>query len=262
MKNVRLYQRLRIYIRKIVRIIKLSLISIIKSLSLQKNRIDVTELPSMGLFYPKDLEWVEVTPITTGLIELFNNRFKDDNSDVTYINNLNVIKIIVKYVVNMPDGYSYDDISTLDIMYLFIKSVELYTGVVILKDVLFSAKNYNYFDTHKLLQYHKDTYFEINGWRYSHPTIGVENSMIDYLIKTGERDINPEYLNFIYFQNGKNKLEFNEINNLIDLWKHMSEENRNEMNDCIFKFKDWNKHSLLNENGEKVEILSNLYSIL
>ena len=45
---------------------------------------------------------------------------------------------------------------------------------------------------------------------------------------------------------------------MIDLWKDLSESEKTDIKDCIYLFKDLNHHSLINESGEKTDIVSNL----
>jgi hypothetical protein len=85
----------------------------------------------------------------------------------------------------------------------------------------FGSKYFNYFNfTDKLLDKYsnEDRSFTINGYKYTLPSIGVENALTNFLIiKSSEEDAfnyNNYTYDFTYFVGDKNTLKFKEIENL------------------------------------------------
>ena len=88
----------------------------------------------------------------------------------------------------------------------------------------FSSEYFNYFIIGDLWNNYDDIdrSFLIDGYRYTLPSIGVENSLTKFLIdKSNKNDIGiyTDYLyDFTYFLSDKNTISFEEIDNLIQIF--------------------------------------------
>jgi hypothetical protein len=104
--------------------------------------------------------------------------------------------------------------------------------------------------------------FKLNGYIYSLPSIGVENSLTFFLFhKSSSYDAYKyQSLNydFTYFVGDKNFLTFNEIDNLIQIFNHDLEKDELEkVKKTIETFVPLQKYSLIKE-GKEVDINSKI----
>ena len=128
--------------------------------------------------------------------------------------------------------------------YCFINSIFIY--------------HFNYFKLPKetLKNYDSENKeFVIDGFRYSLPSIGVENCITNYLIsKSNEPDAiryNNYNYDFIYFLKNKRSVSFQEIENLIQIFNEDIEiEDRKKIRKLIKSFQPIQKYSL--KKGDKV----------
>lgn len=235
----------------------------------RKEKILVKEkLPSMGYFYKDDFE-IRIKKASDGDIISYENNFKIDNiSDI-----IHKIKKIIKNNITFSNGYDFDDLISVDIIYIFLEIVKFtknkkiklyYVDIEDLssKSIEFSSKNFNYLniDDKVMNKYDSENkVFDIYNYKYSLPKIGIENSLNDFLVmKTlkgeGDRYSNLFY-DFTHFSSHKKKLTFNEIDNLIQIFNNDIEESEfKKIKEILNIFKDFQKYSLIDNGCEVLEI--------
>lgn len=208
----------------------MSIANLLKALLSTEKKIKKTELPSQGLFYKDDFEIKIKKAKQEDIIEYKENYIKDDLGSI-----INEIKKIVKKNVIISEGYSFLDIKSIDVVFLFLEIVSLTKGNVLTFNIHddnlgyinieLKPENFNYFFiNHKLMKkYNKvEKCFEIDGFKYTLPSIGIENSLTDFLIsKVNEPDAkkyNYYFYDFTNFVGNKNLLTHQEVENLINVF--------------------------------------------
>jgi hypothetical protein len=231
---------------------------IFKSLLNQSREINLKKLPSMGLFYKDDFKlWIKKADIED-IIEYEYDYQKEDVGSI-----IQKVKKIVRKNIILSKGYNYNDIKSVDIVYLFLEIVKLTNNKSIeinftnkatgeKEFVTFDSYNFNYakINDEIMKSYNSDTKeFVIDGFRYSPPCIGVETSLTNFLIGKSS-DIDSEmYANFnydfLYFLGHKNTLNKNEIENLIQIYNYdISEEDSKKIGEIIIGLSNIGKYSL------------------
>jgi hypothetical protein len=104
--------------------------------------------------------------------------------------------------------------------------------------------------------------FDIHGYKYSLPSIGVENSLTDFLIsKYHDADsykYNEYNYDFTYFVYDKDHLNFDEIENLIYIFNNdIDDEEMKNIKDVIEIFTPIQRYSL-KKDGKIVDINSKI----
>lgn len=245
--------------------------NILKSILNLQKRIDVSLLPSMGLFYKDDFEiWIKKAEISD-IIE-YEYEFQRDNlGSILY-----KLKRIVEKNVMISGNYTFNDIKSVDIIFIFIEIVKFTNNKPFLiryknplsgniESINFSSENFNYFSKEKIQKNWDSNSKEviIDGYKYCLPTIGVENSITKYLISKSsipKDNINYESLSydFIYFLGGKSELSHDEIENLIQIFNfEISEDEKKKIRKIVKKFAGLGKYSLKKEDLT-IELTSNI----
>lgn len=244
---------------------------IFSSILNHKKKIDLKTLPSLGLFYKDDFKiWIKKADIED-IIEYEYNYKKDDVGSV-----ISRVKKIVKKNVILSNGYEYNDIKSLDVVYLFLEIVKLTNNKKIKVDYLnqltgeietitFDSNNFNYANINEdLMKYYDDNLkqFVIDGFKYSPPCIGVEDSLTSYILSKSNQVDNEKFADynydFLYFLGDKNKLNPSEIDNLIEIYNYdISEEDSKKIGDIIIKFKDLGKYTL-KKDSQVIEITAKI----
>jgi hypothetical protein len=216
--------------------------SILNSITLfsKTKKIDLQKLPSLGLFYNDDFS-IKIRKATLEDIQQYNRDFQQNVFVV-----LQNIKEIVNKNAILPSGYETNDIKAIDIMYIFFEIVR-YTmdkedvQVQIKHNKINLLNNFYYFQLpkDKLEKYNeKDKQFVIDGWKFSLPCIGVEQSITKYLFKMEHLGLSNKYLdksfNFMYFVSDKNNLSETEIENLLTIFNDDMEEEDKEKIDITY----------------------------
>jgi len=122
----------------------------------------------------------------------------------------------------------------------------------------FSSNHFNYFrlDETMLKNYDKKSrQFIIEDFKFSLPSIGVENCVTNYLIsKSDDHDAvkyNEYNYDFIFFLGNKRSVTFNEVDNLIQIFNYDIElEDRKKIKKIIKSFNPIQKYSL--KRGNKI----------
>ena len=215
----------------------MNLIKIIKNLLIHKIKIDVKKLPSQGFFYNDDFE-IYIKKVDIEDIKEYENGYDRENLSVV----LKKLKKIVEKNVILSKKYTYSHIKSIDIVFLFLEIVKLTRNKEIKIEyyndeksknefIDFDSKNFNYYKVSDELfdkWNEKERLFDINGYKYSLPSIGVENCLTMYLIsKSYEEDAikyNEYNYDFTFFLGNRESVNFNEIENLIQIFNFDIEE--------------------------------------
>jgi len=196
---------------------------IIGSLVLKTKRIDIKDLPTQGFFYQEDFT-LSIRRASFDDILLYNfNYIKDDISSI-----LQETKRIIKNNIILGENYEYNDIKSNDLLYIFFEIVKFTMNRDILvpyKDIFdnisyvpFESKYFNYFNYDSLgCEYDRETReFTKDGYKFSLPSVGVENCVLDYIFSVDE-DIDRNY-DFLFFLGNKKYLSNDEVDNLVTIF--------------------------------------------
>jgi hypothetical protein len=249
----------------------LKLFEILSGLSNVKKDFDVSKLPSQGLFYTDDFKLKIKKADIKDIIIYEHNYIKDDIGII-----INEVKEIVKKNTILKKGYKFDDLKSVDVIFLFLEIVKLTTGKNIIinyinedngknESIDFEISNFNY---HKLnqniLNYYDNNkkHFLIDGYMYSLPSIGVENCLTNFLINKNTIPNSTHYndynYDFTYFLGNKNSVSFDEIENLVQIFNFdLDEVEKSKVKRIIDVFQPLQKYSLIKD-GKVIDINSKI----
>lgn len=248
----------------------MNIMSVITSLYSRNKRINTKELPSMGLFYPPDLK-IYIGKCTTEDILAYEEHYDPNNVlSIVYC-----MKTIVDKCITLNKNYTKQSIKSIDMLYIFLEIVKHTTNKPIIvpfyddvsgmqSTIEMNSSTFDYMDMSELMQYYKpDTReFEINGYRLSLPSKGVENSLTEYLSRNvsdeSAHKLSSYSYDFIYFLGNRNMITFDEIDNLIELFNDdMSEDTKIIVSDIVVKFSKMISYNLI-KNGRQIELRSKI----
>lgn len=249
----------------------MSLIKLVKNLLNLQRKLDTRILPSQGLFYKDDFEiWIKRADVED-IVEYEYNYTKDNLGIIIH----KVKKIVEKNII-LSYGYSFDDIKSIDIIFLFLEIVKFTKGESVKLDYVdeetghddvieFGHNNFNYFEiSDELMKYYdiESQQFIIDGYKYSLPSIGVENSLTNFLISKSDDPnaikYNEYFYDFTYFLGDKNHLSFSEIDNLIQIFNYdIDQSELKKINNIMITFMPIQSYSLT-KNGRVIEISSKI----
>ena len=206
--------------------------------------LDVKELPTQGFFYPKDFT-LSIRKASMDDIILYNfNYVKDDLGVILF-----ETKRIIKNNIILGKKYKYEDLKSNDLLYIFFEIVKFTMDKDIMVPfenifgrtsyVAFSSKNFNYFDYKGLgCNYDEDTReFEKYGYRFSLPSVGVENCLVNYIYDFIEGEYNEQNENcydFLFFMGNKNYLSNEEMDNLVTIFNEdLNEKEQDKISDIV-----------------------------
>jgi len=238
---------------------------------MEVKKIDIFSLPSQGIFYKDDFNLKIKKADIEDIIE-YEHKFDKDNL-VTVIECIK--KVVNKNVI--IEGYSYFDIKSVDIIYIFLEIVKFTSKKEITVPYIdtggnenfvnFGCNSFKYFDFSPYMKFYDKENKEmvINGYRFSLPSIGIESSLTQYLSsKTVDVDIqklNEVDYDFMFFLGDKNSLNSSEIENLIQIFNFdIDEEERNKIKKIIDKFRSITGYSLIAD-GITIGLKPNLTNI-
>ena len=230
----------------------------IKNYFKKKKNIDVRQLPSQGIFYPKNFK-VQIKKATPEDIKSYTDGY--DAKNVHSV--LKKLKYVVESNVILPCEYNFRHIKSIDVVYLFIEIVKFtknkrvqisffddVTGTVQYVDFGPETFNYHIFEDDMWDNWDpiKRT-ININGYQLNMPTVGVENSLTNYLIEksyNGDAAIYNEYnYNFTFFLESKDVLRYDEIDNLIQIFNFdLDKEEMDKVNQAIEYIKPMQRYTL------------------
>lgn len=249
----------------------MNLINLIKGLLNLQKKLDLKFLPSQGLFYKEDFEiWIKRADIGD-IIEYEKDYIKDDLGVV-----ITKLKKVVEKNCFFSTGYSFNDVKSIDIVFLFLEIVRFTKGKAVSlsyynddkgieEDIEFSSNYFNYFEIDSKMKTNynkKEKQFEIEGYKFSLPSIGVENCLTKYLVSKIDKPDAIKYNNFNYdfmfFLGDKRVLTFREIDNLIQIFNFdMEKEEFKKVQKIVKKFQPIQNYSLRKE-GKVIEINSKI----
>jgi hypothetical protein len=236
----------------------MSLTNILRGILNLQKKINVKTLPSQGLFYKDDFEiWIKKADVE----DIIEYEYQYEKEDLGLV--IARVKRIVEKNAILSKPYSYYDIKSIDIVYLFFEIVKFtnnkkidikYYNDIVGKDemISFESTNFNYAKLNDELLKSYDSSakeFVIDGFRYSVPCIGVENSLTHFLIsKSGEPNAeayNKYSYDFLYFLGHKSTLSFSEIDNLIQIFNFdLTDEDKKKIRKIVKSFSKIGKYSL------------------
>jgi len=220
----------------------MNLISIIKGILNVQKKIDIKQLPSQGLFYEDDFE-IHIKKAKIEDIIQYEHKYNKDNLGSIIIR----LKQIVERNVILSENYTYNDIKSIDIVFIFLEIVKFTNGKPIVLDffndsigknefISFESDNFNYFEPEDDLvsKYDSETKsFNFNGYKYSVPSIGLENSLNSYSY------------DFLYFLGNKSSLTFNEIENLLQIFNFdLSDADKKYIRKIVKRLSELGRYSL------------------
>ena len=206
-----------------------SLFDILGSIISGTTKIDINKLPTQGYFYPLDFE-VKIKKAKIEDIIEYEHNFKP--GDVLEI--IEIIKTFVRKNIEFSKSYRFEDLKSIDIIFVFLEIVK-YTNKKPIKinyfdstqrknsDVDFTHKLFNYFNFKIFEKFYlpNERVFEIDGYKFSMPSIGVENAVTRFLLNKVNDDnatiYNNKSYDFLFFLGFKNELTDSEIENLITI---------------------------------------------
>ncbi len=207
-----------------------ALFDILTSVIYGTTPIDISKLPTQGYFYPKDFE-IKLKKVKVEDIIDYEFNFKPDN----VLDIIENIKRIVKKNTEFSKNYKFEDLKSVDIIFIFLELVK-YTikkpvkitffdeTIKTMSSFDFSSESFNYFDFSSYKNKHNTELcsIEVDDYKFSMPSIGVENSVTNFLLKKINEE-NSQYYNeqnydFLFFLGNKNSLNDEEIENLITIF--------------------------------------------
>lgn len=242
----------------------MNLVNVLKGLLNLQRKVNVKSLPSQGLFYSDDFEITIKKADIEDIIEYEHNYIKDDLGLV-----ITKLKKIVEKNAIFSTGYSFNDLKSIDIVFLFLEVVRFTKGKAVSLtyfddekgqeiNIEFSSNYFNYFriDNDVMKNYNTETKeFIIEDFKFTLPSIGVENSLTNYLVSKSDDSDVDKYTNynydFIYFLGNKKSITFNEIDNLIQIFNYdIEESDSKKIRKVIKMFQPIQKYSL--KRGDKI----------
>jgi len=235
-----------------------SILNIFNGLFNQSQKVDLTKLPSQGKFYPEDFE-LKIKKADLEHIIDYEHNFDKENLFVI----VESLKKIVRNNTIFSKGYTFEDIKSVDLVFLFLEIVKFTTKRNIFipfhnqktgqnDSIIFSSDNFNYFDFLKY-EIDKDS-FEIlhKGYRFSMPSIGLENCLTIFLankIKAGH-DLSNNFYDFLFFCGNKNFMTQDELENLFIIFNYdIDDREREIINGIVNEFIGIIGYTLRSENN-------------
>jgi hypothetical protein len=234
-------------------------------------QIDGTKLPSQNLFYKNDFK-IKIKKADQEDIVIYETDFMKDDLGVI----INKVKTIVEKNILLSENYIFEDLKSIDVVFLFLEIVKLTTGKKIkinyideeeskLETIEFDNKTFNYFQIEdKFLNIYDDKCkcFHLDGYSYTLPSIGVENSLTLFLMVKSSENQSSKYskvdFDFTYFLSDKNFLTFQEIDNLIEIFNYdMDSDEKLKIKKIIKLFEPLQRYSLI-KNGKIIDINSKI----
>lgn len=249
----------------------MGLTDFIKGIFAKKKSIDLKNLPSQGLFYKDDFR-ISIRKVDVKEIEEYEKNY--DREDLGLV--LGRLKKIVEKNIIISSGYSFKHIKSIDVIYIFLEIVRFTKNKPVqleyfndeigeIDKIDFDEKSFNYCRLSEEIMRDWDSNekcFVINGYKFSLPSIGIENSLTNFLInKSYDEDsisYNEYSYNFTYFLGEKEFLTFEEIENLIQIFNFdMEDDEVGKTDDLVRLFIPLQRYSLI-KNNKVIEMSSKI----
>jgi hypothetical protein len=249
----------------------MNLCNLMTNLCGRHKEIDSNKIPSQSLFY-KDNFIIKIKKAESDDIKEYESDFvKEDLGSI-----IEKVKSIVEKNIILTKGYIFEDLKSIDVVFIFLEIVKFTTGKKIkidyidedenrLESIEFSDKTFNYFKIDSNAKKFYDPIeksFHISGYTFTLPSIGVENSLTLFLITKSNNSEIKKYsslgFEFTYFLSNKNFLTFQEIENLIEIFNYdMDVEEKIKIKKIIKNFEPLQRYSLI-KNGKIIDINSKI----
>ena len=246
----------------------MGIIELMRGLLKQTHKIEKSKLPSQGIFYLKDFEIKIKKADMEDIIEYELNYDKEDLYSV-----IESVKTVVRKNIILSKDYKFEDIKSVDIVFLFLEIVKFTMNKEIIisyfndvtgtpEDLKFDCDNFNYFDFSKYEKDEENAEILISDYRFSMPSIGIENCLTQFLI-TKSNDVDAKKWNkynydFLFFCGNKNNLSFPEIENLVTIFNYdIDAEEQVKINKIVKKFLKVIGYKL-KSNGKVVDVKSKI----
>ena len=246
----------------------MGLIELIKGLLSQSKKIELSTLPSQGIFYLPDFE-ISIRKADQEDIIDYEYNFDKEN----FFSVIDLIKKIVRKNTILSKNYKFDDIKSLDLVYLFLEIVKHTMNKEIKipffndrtgkpDEIEFGNKTFNYFDFSNYLIDESTGEILIDDYRFSMPSVGSENCLSNFLIKKSKNKKNDKWkeynYDFLFFIKNKSYLSFEEIENLVTIFNEdLSQDEQNKIKSIVDIFSELIGYSLQID-GRVIEIKSKL----
>lgn len=227
----------------------MGLLELIKNIVSGLKRFDIKKLPTQGFFYPTDFGF-RIKRATDE--DIISYEFNFDRENILSV--IELVKNVVRNNTVFDLDYKFEDLKSVDIVFIFLEIVKYTKNKRLFIDFLndesgiseqieFNQDNFKYFNLSKYKDRHNsDTCdFDIEGYKFSMPSIGVENSLTQYLMDLSQVPETERYNNysydFLFFLGKKNSLTSDEIENLIMIFNFdIDEVERFKIKSIINKF--------------------------
>jgi hypothetical protein len=246
----------------------MGIVEIMRGLLSQTKKIETSSLPSQGLFYKPDFELRIKKADVEDIIDYEYNYDKDNLYMV-----IESVKKIVSSNTQFSKNYKFEDIKSVDIIFIFLEIVKLTMNKTIKipffndemgkPDLIeFSNKTFNYFNFDKYEVDKKNGEIVIDNYRFSMPSIGIENCLTNFLVlKSDDVDAkkwNSYNYDFLFFVGNKNNLTFSEIENLVTIFNFdLEPSEQDKIRKIVKEFMGVVSYSL-QINGRVVDVKSKL----
>jgi len=247
------------------------LIDFIKRIFIKKKSIDIKNLPSQGLFYKDDFK-ISIKRVDEKEIAEYEKEY--DREDINLV--LGRLKKIVESNIFLPEGYSFSHIKSIDVIFIFLEIVKFTKGrpiqleyfndeIGMTDKIDFDEKSFNYcqLDEEVMKDWDsKEKCFNISGYKFTLPSIGIESSLTNFLIEKSYDENASKYndyrYTFTYFLGNKEFVNFDEIENLIQIFNFDMEKEEIEKTDRLVKiFAPLQRYSL-KKNNKLIEMSSKI----
>ena len=241
----------------------MGILNILRGLLKSEKELDIRKLPSQGLFYKDDFK-IYIKKVNIEEIVSYEHKFIKEVPAI-----ISKIKKVVKNNIRLCKGYKFEDIKSIDIVYIFLEIVKLTNNKPIFlsyydevesleKKIEFGSKYFNYFNISEEMMKNynnEEKCFIIDNYKYSLPTMGIEDGLTNYLIlKSSDSDAekyNNYFYDFTYFLGDKNSLSIEEVDNLIQIFNFdIEEEELLKVKKIVKTFEPFQKYSLKDGENE------------
>ena len=227
----------------------MGLLEIIRNIVSGGKKIDTKKLPSQGYFYPSDFD-LRIKKATDEDVIDYEYNFNSEN----IIEVIESVKKIVMKNTIFSSNYKFEDLKSIDIVFLFLEivkyttnrniQVEFFNDDLGKKDKInFDINNFKYFNLKEFLKDYipEECSFLVDGYKFAMPSVGVENSLTQYLFSISNIEGSDKYndysYDFLFFLGKKNNLTFEEIENLVTIFNFdIDDEEKKKIKSIIKKF--------------------------
>jgi len=246
------------------------IIDLISSIINGTKKVDIKKLPTQGYFYPQDFE-IRLRKTKVEDIIDYEYNFKPDN----VLEIIELIKKVVQKNIEFSKSYKFEDLKSVDIIFIFLELVKFTSkkpvkihffdeSIKTMSNVEFDSLYFNYFDFNQFNTSHNSELgvIEVDDYKFSMPSIGVENCVTNFLLKKID-DVNSQFYNeqnydFLFFVGNKNHLSDEEIENLIIIFNQdLDEQEKIKVKSIIQRFQKLIGYSLI-VNNRVIDLKSNL----